>query len=492
MHCGLLPLRSRPQRRATGAVLAGAVSAAALLSGGQAVAQTAPALTAEEAQQLQAELKAMRAEAERARAEAIERERKVAALQNRLNAATGAPLEIQAPSASAAGVPASESGGGGSFEVYGFAQIDYIQDFKRVHPDWDATLRPSRIPTVDGIYGDDGQSILSVRQSRFGVRATQPIGGRDLFARFEFDLYGVGDDAGQTTFRLRHAYGEWGPILAGQTNSLFMDGDTFPNTVDYWGPNGMVFLRNPQIRYTYKSGSNQFSIALEQPSNDIDPGNVRLIDSDIAESLQGDEEIPDLTAQWRHTGDWGHFQAAGILRRVGFETAGTPNNEPSDSKMGWGINLSSNIKVYEKDVIHLSVVYGEGIASYMNDGGMDLAPRADPAVTPPIVGVPPPGLRGDVVPLLGVMIYFDHYWNNQFSSSIGYSLVQVDNTNFQEPTAFKAAQYASANLLYTPSDKILMGGEFLWGTREDKDGADGEDYRLQFTFKYNFSSNDFR
>ncbi len=478
-------------RRAT-AALASAVSVAALLSGGQALAQAAPTLSAAEAAQLQSELKAMRAEAERARAEAVERERKVADLQNRLNAATGAPPVAAPPSTSLAGTSSSGGESTGSFEIYGFAQVDYIQDFKRVDPAWDATLRPSKIPTVDGIFGDDGQGIISVRQSRFGVRATQPVGGRDLFVRFEFDLFGVGGDAGQTTFRLRHAYGEWGPILAGQTNSLFMDGDTFPNTVDYWGPNGMVFLRNPQIRYTYKTGANQFAFAIEQPSNDIDPGNVRLLDSDIAGSLQGDEELPDLTAQWRYTGDWGHVQAAGILRRVGFETAGTPNNEPSDSKVGWGINLTSNIKVLEKDVIHLGAVYGEGIASYMNDGGTDLAPQADNLGTPPVDGVPPLGLRGDVVPLLGLMAYYDHYWNDQFSSSIGYSRVQVDNTNFQEPTAFKIAQYASVNLLYTPSDKILMGGEFLWGSREDKDGASGEDYRVQFSFKYNFSSNDFR
>ena len=90
------------------------------------------------------------------------------------------------------------------------------------------------------------------------------------------------------------------------------------------------------------------------------------------------------------------------------------------------------------------------------------------------------------------MAYYDHYWNDQWSSSIGYSRVQVDNTNFQEATAFQTAQYASVNLLYTPSDKIMMGGEFLWGTREDKDGEEGEDYRLQVSFKYAFSSNDFR
>src|SRR5262245_57061028 len=35
-------------------------------------------------------------------------------------------------------------------EVYGFVQGDYIQDFNRVNPDWQDTLRPSRIPTTDG------------------------------------------------------------------------------------------------------------------------------------------------------------------------------------------------------------------------------------------------------------------------------------------------------------------------------------------------------
>lgn len=46
-------------------------------------------------------------------------------------------------------------------------------------------------------------------------------------------MFGVGLDAGQTTIRLRHAYGSWGPILGGQTHSLFMDIDLFPNIIDY-------------------------------------------------------------------------------------------------------------------------------------------------------------------------------------------------------------------------------------------------------------------
>jgi len=44
-----------------------------------------------------------------------------------------------------------------NLELYGFVQLDAIQDFKRVNPDWDATLRPSRIPTEKGEFGGNGQ-----------------------------------------------------------------------------------------------------------------------------------------------------------------------------------------------------------------------------------------------------------------------------------------------------------------------------------------------
>ena len=39
--------------------------------------------------------------------------------------------------------------------------------------------------------------------------------------------------------------------------------------------------------------------------------------------VQNDEELPDLTAQFRFGGDWGHLQFGGILRKVGFEIRAT-------------------------------------------------------------------------------------------------------------------------------------------------------------------------
>jgi hypothetical protein len=41
-----------------------------------------------------------------------------------------------------------------------------------------------------------------------------------------------------------------------------------------------------------------------------------------------------------------------------------------------------------------------------------------------------------------------------------------------------------------PADRILAGVELLWGKREDNDGNEGTDLRLQSTFKFSFSSKD--
>lgn len=360
-------------------------------------------------------------------------------------------------------------------EVYGFAQVDYVQGFDRVTDEWSDTLRPGRIPTgALSSKGSDGQAVISARQSRLGVQGTVPVeGGGELFTKFEFDMFGVGPDEGQTTIRLRHAYGEWNGLLAGQTNTLFMDGDVFPNVIDYWGPSGMVFLRSPQIRWTpVRSETSSFAVAIENnPGNDVQGADG------VTPNVAGDEELPDVTAQYRMMGDWGHLQVAGILRQVGYDTPTQANGEPEDEEFGWGVNLTSSFN-FGSDKLMLGVVHGEGVASYMNDGGNDAA----------IGGAAP---DYELLPLTGVVAYYDHYWSERYSTSFGYSATMIDNTDFQAGNAFEKGEYASANLLYTPAKPILMGVEGLYGKRTDNDGTTGFDRRIQFSVKYSFSSKGF-
>jgi len=374
------------------------------------------------------------------------------------------------------GVPVDDSF---EFSVYGFAKLDYIQDFNRVDPDWAVALRPSRIPTEAGEFGEDGQSVLSVRQSLLGVRTLLPTSVGNVRTVLEIDFFGVGFDQGQTAPRLRKAYGDWGPWRAGQSNSLFTDIDVFPNLLDYWGPPGMVFLRVPQVRWTPITGDQTLAFAVEQPSEIIDVGTFDRVIQDMGLDIQGVERMPNLTSRYRHSGDWGYLQCAGILRTVGFESVGSPpppGNEPKDQFLGWGVNLSSNLYFRDRDRLILQYVTGRASASYMTDGGVDLAPTQtfpDPA-------------NPDTVPLFGVVIYYDWYWNDSWSTSFGYSVNEVDNRAGQRDDAFRRGEYSSINLVCQPDDSLQYGIEYLWGKRTDKDGASGTDNRIQFSARFSF------
>jgi hypothetical protein len=361
-------------------------------------------------------------------------------------------------------------------EIYGFVQLDAIYDFNRMDPNWAATLRPSKIPVnctvapLDPGCGQDGETTFSVRQTRLGFNGFVPTELGELKTKLEFDFFGVGVDAGQTTIRLRHAYGELGEFLAGQTNSLFMDGDVFPNTIDYWGPTGMIFFRNMQVRWTFlKKDGMKAAVALESPGSAIDAGQTNVIDIGGVNSWN---KYPDLTGQFRMDGGWGHAQAAGILRWLGYDS---PTGTVSGNEMGWGINLSGAIHTVGKDNLLLQLAYGHGIANYFNDGGNDLAPKT------------PTGGGAEALPILGALVYYDHYWNNKWSSSIGYSLTSQDNSAGQDPTtAYKQGQYASVNLLHYPAKNVMVGGELLWGERENMNGNSAADNRVQFSAKFNF------
>ena len=88
-------------------------------------------------------------------------------------------------------------------EVYGFAMTDVRYDTEAIDPQWFDAMRPSKLPSFENEFGTDGNTAFSVRQTRFGVKSFIPTDLGELRTVFEFELYGTGVDAGQTTFRLR-------------------------------------------------------------------------------------------------------------------------------------------------------------------------------------------------------------------------------------------------------------------------------------------------
>lgn len=371
-----------------------------------------------------------------------------------------------------------------AMEIYGFIMMDAGYNFDQIQPDWYDVVRPTKLPAYKNQYGTDGNFFFSVRQTRLGFKNYFQTKLGELKTQFEFEMFGTGVDAGQTTMRLRHAYAELGKFGAGQTWSPFMDIDVFPNTVEYWGPTGMVFFRNIQVRYMPIQGDTRLTIALERPGASADQG-------EYANRVELDGVVPrfplpDLSAEYRHAAKWGYVELAGIARRMEWEDQNNDSVDLSGDALGWGLNLSTNLKLGKKTVFRGAVVYGEGIQNYMNDAPVDVGIKKNSSnrISP---------VEGKALPMIGITAFVDHNWNEKFSTALGYSMIDIDNSDGQTADAFKKGQYIVGNLMYYPVKNAMVGIEFQYGDRTNyTDGFTSSITKVQFSFKYNFSHTFFK
>ena len=379
-------------------------------------------------------------------------------------------------------VPADSGKKGPVGEVYGFVMTDVIYDGGTIDPNWTDAARPTKLPSSKGEFGEDGNTYFSVKQTRFGIKSWFPTEKGQIKGIFEFDLFGVGDDAGQTTMRLRHAYLEWGRFGAGQFHSPFMDIDVFPNSQDYWGPNGMAFFRNVQVRVMPVMGDhNWVSIALERPGASGDGGEY----DDIIQNrgLKPRFPLPDLSAEYRHMGDWGYVELAGIVRQIEWDDFNEDEFDLSGSETGWGFNLSSNINFGPNgSKFKGSVLYGEGVENYMNDATSDLAVVED-------FDNPTTPLTAKLLPITALVAFYDMNWSDTWTSTIGYSVVDIDlDGTAARASAYTKGQYALTNIQYHPMPKLMAGAELQWIKRDNRsDGFTYDSWRVQFSFRYAFS-----
>ena len=283
----------------------------------------------------------------------------------------------------------------------------------------------------------------------------------------EGDFFGTN----ATTPRLRHAYAQVENFLLGQTFTNFMDPDAFPDTLDFQGPNGMVSLRNPQLRYTFAFGSSTtLSASVEKASSDV-------LFTTPQFTSQPNSPTPDFTVRLREEFESGHFQVAAIFRDI---AAFLPNGD-TGTVFGWGINTSFGVNTLGKDNMVFGVAAGHGISRYIQDTsglGIDAEPTSTP--TPHLEATPGIGIYGA----------YQHFWLKKLRSSAVYSYAAVNDTDLAKATTYNHATYTGVNLIWNPGGSLNLGGEFLYGWKMLKNGQKANDPRIQFSAKYSFAKVD--
>ena len=352
-------------------------------------------------------------------------------------------------------VPGTET----KIRIGGYAKLDAIADNHGAGND--EQFIPGAFPAGDASR-DHEHFNMHARQTRFTFEARRPTDYGSLRFYLENDFYG--GDANSYQFHLRHAYGQIGNTYAGYGYSAFMDADALPDTLDFAGPGGQMFVLQPGIHQAFPLGDgDSLTISGERPQSEIANTGSRP-------GLKGATRVPDLVLALRREREWGHVQAGLLMRRLGYT-----DGKADGYATGWGMALSGTFSLLGKDLLMVSGVYGKGIARYLSDtSGSRLDATVDDQG------------RLRTRKAWGWYGAYTHYWSSQWRSNLVYGQARVPSRHLDDGTTFAMTDYAAANLIWSPAPTWTMGVELLHGTLEQRDGSRANDTRLQGSVQYSF------
>jgi len=301
---------------------------------------------------------------------------------------------------------------------------------------------------------------FGLEQTRLGFEITRNTQRGNMFVRLETDF------AGNNGFRIRHAYGQFGRFLLGQTWSLFTQIVSIPATVDFGSPTGAAIAKTPQIKYTIPNLFSGYNLALAFEY--FKPDYV-LPDSLAVESFQ---LIPNVTARIDKTFDWGLIQLSGLVTVLsGKEEGGDPAY-----LFGWGGSFSAVVNSWVNGKWYFQVNGGKGIARYYNDfedQGLDLL-------------IDPDTGQGLLPYVMGSFLTYEHAWREDIFSNFTYGAIVLENYSFTPAEAFRWGDSFRINTFWTVVEGARVGLEYIYGARNNNNKEEGRAGRLNFLVYYDF------
>ncbi|MFP3591202.1 DcaP family trimeric outer membrane transporter [Chryseobacterium sp. SIMBA_038] len=355
------------------------------------------------------------------------------------------------------------------WELYlkGFVQTDYTVDFQDMKSIEGFAAQSITVP-----QRNIASSNFSVKQSQIGlgIKQRNPKGDDNFSAYVEVDLYGPN---GTTAPRFRQGYIKWKKWIAGQTWSNFSDPDIFPNIFDFIGPDGLLFNRRMQVRYSTKiSPKENLSFSLEDPNT---PSISLPIDS---LNWKKRAVIPTFTAMYRYGDEKDYVKMGALISPISYDIRYSLDDAYQTKTMiGWGAIISARRYINDLNSFRFQTSYGSGYATNNSDLNGE---KYD--------AVPNPANRNllETLPLFNVVGMYEHWWNPEWSSVAYVSYSKVGNKDFVPKDLAKNFQNIGLNLVFQPLKKLRMGVEGNYGRVRNFQDQKAEAWRIQSSIALNF------
>jgi DcaP outer membrane protein len=362
-------------------------------------------------------------------------------------------------------------GSGTSLRFGGYVKLDAIWSDKSAGVDsvGDQQLNINLVPVgpTAGRHKKD-QVTLHARQTRLWLGTSTPSEYGDVATYIEGDFFGADGNESVTNsngFRIRHAYGTFGNLLAGQTWTNLFNEQAYAETLDFGGPVGEIFIRQAQLRWTQNFASGDWSVSAENPESLIAvPGSATPVRADS-------DHAPDFTARVKLASARGTYAAGLLARNVHIDSPAAP--AANSGKWGGALALTGIVTTKGRDDLRFNVNLGNAIGRYQvpgffPDGYLDL--------------------RGELhlARQQSGYIAYRHFWTPTLRSTL---VVAAAGSNPPAGTASginKSDRSQHLNLIWSPVPPVNLGAELIHAERSVVGGDQGSLNRVQLSAQYNF------
>jgi hypothetical protein len=175
--------------------------------------------------------------------------------------------------------------------------------------------------------------------------------------------------------------------------------------------------------------------------------------------------------RWKHA--HGHLLGSALVRQVGI----FPATGGRQAAVGVGGNFTGALdSFWGKDQLLWSVGGGRGVAHYFPGSN-----------TLPLDGFLQPDGQLSLTSLVGGMVSYQHFFaSDRFSLTGIASVLRLFNLAGGTDATLEQVQYYGGVFQYFPNRRLMLGLEYLFGQRENRDGATGSDNRLQVSMQVLF------
>ncbi|MGO1693747.1 MAG: DcaP family trimeric outer membrane transporter [Marinobacter sp.] len=339
----------------------------------------------------------------------------------------------------------SFSAGDVDAELYGYARLSMSYDIN------ENIANSTQSGSFDEVSSseNEGHFGASAEQSRVGLKATNADGV----------MFNVEGDFSGGDFRLRHAYGSYNGVLAGQTWSNYTSFVGSTPTLDFNGiaGNAGYQVRTAQLRYT--SGPMSFSIEDPKGASDVSPSDSQK------------DGMPALTARLEDSAGGFAYSAAALVKQNAYD-----DGTNDDSTLGYGVFGAASMALSDMFTIRGALNYTDGASGYLYlSGGSDAYRDANNNLES-ISGFG--GTLGASMNLGGGR-----------SVNIAYGITTLDVEDYAAFTTNdenETRENVLVNYMWTPVQNVMMGVEYGYFSTESEGGNSEDANRLMFAAQYNF------